>query len=89
MEHDKSTCTSRQHSIHSTKDKARLVITYDLQFSEKALAEAPPHMRHAMDILREMIGDAKEMEALLLEDGANLVDGDGITIKAVHVDVCS
>lgn len=69
---------------------ARLVMTYRIEFSEAALAEAPPHLRHGMSLLREILGDLAVLETEFLEEAKEMFRGEnGIQVVSATVQVAS
>lgn len=76
-------------TIKRNRRRARLVITYEIEFSEAALADAPPHLRNALSLLREILAEANTLEAELLEDAGKMFGDDDIKFIHAKVEVAS
>lgn len=54
---------SGQSVVKRAKNECRLVVTFEIEFSDEAMQKAPAHHRQGVDIMRDMLTENKDLSA--------------------------
>lgn len=68
------------------RTRARLVVTYNIEFTDEALTKVPSHQRDALSLLRKIVLEAN-LQEIFEQDALDFADSSNGRITSVGVEV--